>query len=199
MRFFAPALLLITPLMSLANPQFETLKTLDGAVLYCNSSEHVGNEGFILEDTAVSVSNKSADALDFSFGPNFYKCAKGANGYEWAPSDIQEFLTDKVKTEQGTVRIVPTSYKWVVYSENYTELNPEPSITKAGHANYTVKVSDLLSSEGKSRRRSGKSARGIVTVFLKYTKKAIYPNGEEMNLGQYASGSFNIVITLPSN
>lgn len=198
MRFFAPALLFM-PLVSLANPQFETLKTMDGTVQYCNSAKHVGQKGYILEDTLVEPSSKSADTLEFTFGPNFYKCAKGANGYEWQPSNIQEFLSEKVKTEQGIVRIVPTSYKWVVYSENYTELNPEPYVTKSGASKYSVRISDLLGNAEKNRHRSGKSARGIVTVFLKYTKKAIYPNGQELNLGLNATGSFNIVITLPAN
>lgn len=197
MRFLAPVLLLM-PLMSFAAPQFETLKTLDGGVQYCNSKEDFGKGGFFLEYTLVEDSTKAADAFEISFGPTFYRCSHGANGYEWQPGTINDLLRQKVKTDDGIVRIVPLSYKWVVYSENYKELNPEPTVTKSGLTKYTVNVRDLLANDQKSRHRRGLESRGIVTVFLKYTSKAIYPNGEELFLGTRASGSFNIIITLPS-
>ena len=202
MRFLASVLLLMplfTPLTSLANIQFETLKTMDGATVYCQSAKDLGQLAFILEDTIVDVSSKSTETLEFNFDPNFYKCAKGANGPEWQASDINAFLSREVQTDRGLVKIVPISYNWVVYSENYTELNPDPTVmTKNLGSNYSVKISDLLVGNEKSRRNRGRASRGIITVFLKSVTKAVYPDGEELLLGQQASGSFHIVITLPA-
>jgi len=203
MRFLAPALLLLPlllPTSSLANTQFETLKTMDGGVLYCDSKKDLGHVGFRLENTLVDVSSKAADTLEFTFGPNFYKCVQGANGPEWQTSDIHAFLYREVQTPNGLVKIVPVSYKWVVYAENYKELNPDPTIqTKNLGSTYSVSISDLLSgSENKDRRNRNMSQRGIVTVFLRSVQKIVYPDGREENLGYRASGSFNIIITLPN-
>lgn len=198
MRFFAPALLFV-PLFATANPQFESLKTMDGAVLYCQSNSDLGKNGFKLENTLVEPSASDAKSLEISFGPNFYRCGKSANGFEWQPSTVKDFLSQEVKTDDGIVKIVPVSYQWVVYSENYKELNPQPNVKAAnGNAKYAVKIDDLLSNEEKDRHEKGATSRGIVTVFMKYVTKAVYPNGKEMNLGLHATGSYNIVITLPS-
>lgn len=198
MRFIAPALLFV-PLFATANPQFESLKTMDGAVLYCNANS-VNQVGFRLDNTLVQPTANDAKTLEVNFAPNFYRCAKGANGYEWQSSDVNAFLSREVTTDEGVVKIVPTSYSWVVYNENYKELNPQPNVKSAnGVAKYTVSIDDLLSADQKRNRDKGTASRGIITVFMKYVTKAVYPNGREMNLGLQATGSFNIVITIPAN
>jgi hypothetical protein len=194
MRFIAPALLFV-PLFVTASPQYESLKTMDGGVLYCQS-ETVGQIGYRLENTLVEMSAKDAQTLEVNFAPNFYRCAKSANGYQWQPSSVTAFLSQSVKTDAGIVKIVPTSYAWVVYSENYTELNPQPSVKVQGGQKYIVTINDLLSDEQKSNRQKGIASRGILTVFMKYVTKAVYPDGREENLGLRATSSFNIVITL---
>lgn len=195
MRFFAPALLLV-PLMSSASPNFDTFKTLDGAVQYCNSADDVGAVGAKLENTLV---DQATNDVQFSFNPNYYRCAKTAKGYEWQTSTVTEFLSRDVKTEEGMVKIVPTSYQWVVYSQSYTELHPMPNVKAGGSLKYSVSVSDLLGEDQKGRYEKGLASRGIITVFMKYVTKAVYPNGKELNLGLHATGSFNIVIDLPAN
>lgn len=198
MRFIAPALLFVPFFAVAANPQYESLKTMDGGVLYCQSAT-VGQTGYRLENTLVEPSATDAQTLEVNFAPNFYRCAKGANGYEWQASNVTAFLSQSVKTDAGIVKIVPTSYAWVVYSENYTELNPQPSVKVTGGQKYTVTINDLLSGEQKSNHQKGVASRGILTVFMKYVTKAVYPNGKEENLGLHATSSFNIVITVPGN
>lgn len=189
MKMLIPALIFL-PLMSLANPSFTTLKSFDGAVEYCHSKEDLGKGGVFLENTNVTVSPQDASILNISLSPQFYRCTRAGRGYKWQPSNAIAFLSQKVRTAEGIVRIVPTSYDWVVYSDNYTELNPQPGI-KGGQKKYSVKIADLLSEEQKSQ-----PSRAMVTVFLKYRTKAVYPNGEVMDLGTQASGSFNILINL---
>lgn len=197
MRFIAPALLFV-PLFVSANPQYESLKTMDGAVLYCNTNT-LGQTGFRLDNTLVQPTANDAKTLEVNFAPNFYRCAQGANGLEWQPSNVTEFLSREVTTDEGVVKIVPTSYSWVVYNENYKELNPQPNVKAVnGVAKYTVSIDDLLSADQKRNRDKGTASRGIITVFMKYVTKAVYPNGKELNLGQNATGSFNIVITIPA-
>jgi hypothetical protein len=198
MRFLATALLFI-PLFASAKPQFESLKTLDGGVLYCQSNSDFEKVGFHLDNTLVEPSAANLKNLEISFTPNFYRCAKTAKGFQWQPSTVNAYLSQEVQTDDGLVKIVPVSYSWVVYSENYKVLNPQPNSKAANGTKYTISIGDLLSSQEKENHDKGTESRGIVTVFMKYVTKAVYPNGKELNLGQHATGSFNIVITLPAH
>lgn len=198
MRFIAPALLFV-PLFATANPQFESLKTMDGAVLYCNTKAHVGQVGYRLDNTLVQPTANDAKILEVNFAPNYYRCAHTATGYEWQSATVTDFLSQEVTTDEGVVKIVPTSYAWVLYNENYKELNPQPNVKANGVAKYTISVDDLLPADQKRNRDKGVASRGIITVFMKYVTKAVYPNGKEVNLGLHATGSFNIVITIPAN
>lgn len=200
MKLFAPffAIMAFLPALSFANLQFETLKSSDGKAQHCQTRADLDKTAYFLENTLVQNSRKKANTLEFTIAPAFYICQQSANGYDWQPSTMEAFLSRSVQTEEGTVNIVPVSYAWVVYSENYTELNPQPSLTRTNTLSYSVSIDNLLNTDEQSRRRRGQSARGIVTVFLKSVVKAIYPDGREELLGSQASGSFNIVITLPS-
>lgn len=198
MRFLAPALLFL-PLMSFATPPFQSLKSFDGRSQFCKSAEDIGKGGVFLRDTEVEEPAQNAETREFSFGPQFYRCSQGADGLKWTPSSVTQFLSQEVKTEQGVVKIIPTDYQWVVYSENYTVLNPQPNLKSAkGHPRYSVRIEDLLPADQKERRAKGLASRGIVTVFLKYSTKAVYPDGKVMELGSKASGSFHIIINMPT-
>lgn len=190
--FMATFLFFSTPFISLATPhQFQAVKSFDGRAQSCKSKEDLGMAGVRLENTEVN-SAQAAGTLEISFGPRYYRCVATVQGFQWQTTTLSEVLFEEIQTKEGIVRVVPVSSAWVLYSEDYTVLNPQsqenPGLQEP--LKYSVRVEDL-------QRRSFKVKRSTITAFLKYERKALYPDGTVMYLGQRSSGSFHILINLP--
>lgn len=186
MRLVVVALLLF-PFISFASTGKKTPFPFLGGALYCKADEDIGKVGYLVEDIKVGYATADKETLDFSFMPKFYVCAKGAQGFFWKDSSVVEAMNSEVKTRAGAVKIIPVTYQWVTYTEYYKVL--QPLVSANGCLNFQFKKSEILKSE---------KDQGFVTIFLSFARKAVYPDGQELDLGLRSSGSIEVAIKIPT-
>lgn len=186
MRFAVVVALLSFPFMSFASVGKVTPNSFLGGALYCKADEDLGKVGYLIQDIQISSATADKQTVNFSFLPKFYACAKGAQGFFWKDSSVVEAMHSEVKTRAGAVKIIPLKYKWVTYTESYKVLEAQVSVD--GRLNYTFNKSEVVKSE---------SDKGILTVFLSFARKAVYPDGTELELGLRSSGYSEIAVQWP--